>query len=135
MIARWLACAGLLLAAPPALADAMPNDIDFICHLHHAGGVDLNSITKLPPSLKSWIASNVGAMSDRGGPFAATDVFDKQSRQPPVSSAPAATGITGSSGTNTAARLPPSTSCSCTWTSNSRKLVKRPTPSTKIRAR
>jgi hypothetical protein len=75
MIARWLAFAGLLLAAPPALADAMPNDIDFICHLHHAGGVDLNSITKLPPSLKSWIASNVGPMSDRGGPFNPTDVI------------------------------------------------------------
>jgi hypothetical protein len=72
--ARWLVAAGLL-AAPQALAESMPNDIDFICHLHHAGGIDLNSITKLPPSLKSWIAGTVGPMSDRNGPFNPTDVI------------------------------------------------------------
>ena len=79
MIARWLVAAGLLLAAPQALADAMPNDIDFICHLHHAGGIDLNSITKLPPSLQSWIKSNIGAMADRGAPYQATDVVTDKS--------------------------------------------------------
>ena len=75
MSPRWPWLAGLLLAASPAASDTIPDNIDFICSLHHKGGIDLNSIGKLPPSLKSWIASNIGAMADRGGPFNATDVI------------------------------------------------------------
>jgi hypothetical protein len=75
MSPRWPWLAGLWLTASPVAADTIPNDIDFVCHLHHAGGIDLNSIGKLPPSIKDWIASNIGPMADRGAPFNATDVI------------------------------------------------------------
>ena len=49
MSPRWPWLAGLWLMASPAASDTIPNDIDFICSLHHKGGIDLNSIDKLPP--------------------------------------------------------------------------------------
>ena len=69
------ACAALLLAGA-ARADTMPNDIDFICTLHHPTS-QLNELAKLPGSLKSWIASTIGPMADRGQPFNSTDVVTK----------------------------------------------------------
>jgi hypothetical protein len=71
----WAVCASLLLAGA-AHADTMPNDIDFICTIHHRTS-QLNLLDKLPASLKSWIASTIGPMADHGQPFNSTDVVTK----------------------------------------------------------
>jgi len=73
--AAFAVCAGLLIAGA-ARADTMPSDIDVICTLHHPTS-QLNSLGKLPGSLKSWIASTIGPMADRGQPFNSTDVVTK----------------------------------------------------------
>jgi hypothetical protein len=70
------ACALLLLCARPAGAWVMPNDIDFICTLRHKGS-DLNSLTKLPASVRDYISSTIGQMADRGEFFNLTDVVQK----------------------------------------------------------
>ena len=71
------ACAFLLLCARPAGAWVMPNDIDFSCTLHHAAASDLNSLKKLPGSVKAYIAGSIGQMADRGEFFNVTDAVEK----------------------------------------------------------
>lgn len=70
-------CALLLLSARPASAWVMPNDIDFICTIHHVTASDLNSLKKLPDSVKAYISGAIGAMADRGEAFNSTDVVVK----------------------------------------------------------
>jgi hypothetical protein len=70
-------CAFVLLSARPAGAWVMPNDIDFICTIHHVTASDLNSLKKLPDSVKAYIAGSIGPMADRGEFFNSTDVIAK----------------------------------------------------------
>ena len=70
-------CALVLLCARPAGAWVMPNDIDFICSIHHVTASDLNSLKKLPDSVKAYISSAIGPMADRGEFFNSTDVIAK----------------------------------------------------------
>jgi len=75
--AALVVCAFVLLCARPAGAWVMPNDIDFICTLRHRGGSDLNSLKKLPDSIRAYVASAIGEMVDRGEFFNSTDVILK----------------------------------------------------------
>ena len=75
--AALAACAFLLLCARPAGAWVMPNDIDLICTLRHRTTSDLNSLKKLPDSVKAYVSGAIGRMADRDEAFNSTDVIEK----------------------------------------------------------